>query len=208
MVIDLYDYSSSTNVYTADGQFADLLIKLYERGFYKNLQLNVDSSFPELLFINKVASISGLQNIDFPWLDRSFDLSSFVHVKRLSLTVIPGDANMDILAQKLVNLEKLYVGCLDNLSEAIVPFIRHSRKLKKFGCPSCDRDQLENNILDLHALNIQRQKLNGARKVSLLFYEYVYLSTKWAMGNCNFSLVEIKRITSTSQELDLLNNLG
>lgn len=92
------------------------------------------------------------------------------------------------MAKNLVNLEYIFLSRTDH----IIPVLRHARKLKvikiwDFDCLN------ENNFLDLETPNKQRQKLNGARKVSIGVFEEVYLSTKWETNDRNFSLVEIKR---------------
>lgn len=52
------------------------------------------------------------------------------------------------------------------------------------------------NILDLAALNKERQKLCEAEKVTLYVKEYVYLPTKWAMKGTEFSHIVMRRAES------------
>lgn len=50
--------------------------------------------------------------------------------------------------------------------------------------------------LDIAALNNERKKMNGARKVIIYILEDVYLRTKWAMMDINHNWIEIKRTIS------------
>lgn len=52
-------------------------------------------------------------------------------------------------------------------------------------------------ILDLPALNRERAKLPGARKITIFVRDDVFLSTKWAMnGDINLSFIELRRSDS------------
>lgn len=49
------------------------------------------------------------------------------------------------------------------------------------------------SILHLAALNQERKHLNGAKKVIIFVSKDLYLETKWAIGQMDFDLIEMKR---------------
>lgn len=59
-----------------------------------------------------------------------------------------------------------------------------------------DGAYLRNCILDVAALNEERKKLEGARKVTIYVIEDIYLRTKWSTHSINLNLVEIRRFES------------
>lgn len=52
------------------------------------------------------------------------------------------------------------------------------------------------NILDIAALNKERQKLVDVRRVTIYMGENIYLAMKWATKQQEFNLIQIKRIDS------------
>ncbi|XP_031635406.1 uncharacterized protein LOC116348520 [Contarinia nasturtii] len=97
----------------------------------------------------------------------------------------------------LLNLKRVHSDYAS--SDDILPFIRHAEKVNKIRVEellSGSHFDENDNVLDLFALNKEREKLVGARKITIYVPEDVYLLTKWAMKQTDFKLIEMKRITS------------
>ena len=96
------------------------------------------------------------------------------------------------LAFKLPNLQCICL--LDKSMTFIHPFIRELKHLSRIivisSIPSYE------TILDLSALNKERENLVGACKVEIHVPENTFLATKFAIGTSR-SLIEIKRREST-----------
>lgn len=88
----------------------------------------------------------------------------------------------------------------------ILPFIFHAVKLRSikvqhfiiehgdnFGPERRQSRFCDGSVLHLAALNRERKRLNGAKKVIIYIDKNLYLKTKWAIGQTDFDLVEIKR---------------
>lgn len=52
------------------------------------------------------------------------------------------------------------------------------------------------HILDLATISAEREKLQGARELTVYIGEEVYLATKCAFGGTDFNLIGIRRETS------------
>lgn len=96
---------------------------------------------------------------------------------------------MDEVSNALVNLE-----CVFNPSETntgyLMPFIRNSKKLKEIKMEYFRNDEGD---IDPVTMNIEREKLNGAHKVTIYVEEKDYLMIKWKYNKTDFGLIEIKR---------------
>lgn len=96
-----------------------------------------------------------------------------------------------------MKLKRIEFNCAS--SNDILPFICHATKVNKiqvtFLTNGSHFDEC-NEILDLVALNKERDKLVGACKVMIYVMENVYLATKWAIKQTDFRMIEMKRISS------------
>lgn len=104
--------------------------------------------------------------------------------------------DLEVLAKNLLKLDRLTI--YRTRFEHILPFIQHSVNLKTIAIEYFDGD-----ILDLPALNKERKKLLGARKVTIYVEERVFLATKWASKTTHLGFIELKRIESLSVGLRL-----
>lgn len=102
--------------------------------------------------------------------------------------------NTDVLVMHWTNLNRISFHLI--ASHDILPFIRHSTKLKKMKIQYLSDSKNCQNILNLSNLNDEREKLHGASKVTIYVNEEVYLATKWAMNGTDFNLIEIRRASS------------
>lgn len=166
-------------------QFIDLLKTLYERGFYKALQLpfvvGPDAIDHEHL-TNVLSSLPALERLSllrFPF----FDLKSLANLKELNVFGSFGyTINIETLAKCLPKLEQLTLGVV-NTNDLILPFIRHSKRLKTIKIGSTN-----DFVLDLFPLNQERKKLENACQISIYVLHKSYLPTKWKSHNFNLEL--------------------
>lgn len=161
---------------------------LYERGFYKRLQLNLDNES----FVNQFSSLIGLESLslDISPTDFAFgddcDLSC---IKKLFVTntfKIP-DGKLLLPAERLLNLEHLVLNFADSddLSMLISGFLKlRTIKINWFS-----------GDLNLRKLNNERQKLTGAPKITIYVPENTFQNVKYSTwnGDLNLEFIEIKR---------------
>lgn len=177
------------NVSGMKDEFYDILNDLYQRDFYKRLHVNVYTSPSEV----QLAALRGLvtlyvgENVKLPPLTTLKELGFNIDLNRLCNEGL----NIAEIPKLLVGLERLVIHSTS--MDAILPFIRYSRNLMEI-----DIIHLNNNVLDISALNIERKKLEAARKVLVYVSEDVYIATKWAKMPISLSLVEIQRSNSNA----------
>lgn len=166
----------------------NFLNKLHARGFFKRLHLyvkRVDKTYSE-----ELALLDGLEKLSIVQFSEFNGLSTMVNLKEFAVERNIGMKDIEILAKSLMNLESLSIGsvkCMD-----ILPFIQNLVKLKKI------RANFHESVLDLRALNNEREKLSGGKKVTIYVPDNVFLTTKWSTehGNTNLEFIEMKRATS------------
>lgn len=168
----------------------NLLVQLYEKGFYKWLHLCL--FFIGQQCIDKLFSLRGLEML----------IGDIVRIDRLlpevrAFAVWCGDEIVDIesVPRKLPNVERIYFSKIT--FDRILPFIRHTTRLKQIRIRQL-KDECK--ILDLLTMNKERKKLSGACKVHIYVKEDVYLATKWASNTIDLSLIELKRYDSMEWE--------
>lgn len=171
--------------------FVDLLKTLYERGFYKTLNLSFDYGDTEVNFeslSNATSTLPALEMLNTPT-DSIIDLSRLINLKELEIRSYDSGTLIENIARNLKKLKRLtfYTASIDD----ILPFIRHSKRLKTINVYN-----LRHNVLDLFTLNEERKKLDDASPISICVLENVYLPTKWKVGNLHLSLVKIIRLNS------------
>ncbi|XP_055306370.1 uncharacterized protein LOC129570696 [Sitodiplosis mosellana] len=169
----------TTDIDTAIGCLNDL----HEKGFYKRLHFRSERNVPSA---DQLLSLPGLvtlyispkenENPNFPVLPniKELGIHNFFVYKHIT---------------SLINLEQLFIKPVS--SHDLLPFIRRSAKLK-----DVDLVVFQGKVLDIAALNKERKKLVGARKVNIYVNEDVYLATKWATTDTSLELIELKRRTS------------
>lgn len=175
----------------------NLLIQLYERGFYKRLHFYV--RYCDRSSSDEIVQLPGLEKLCIHNFTEAFNLYQLSGVKEL---VIQNGANpneMHILANSLQNLQRLFLA--SSTIENLLPFIRHSPKLGKIKFfPNRDGNNgLTRNVLKISMLDEERKKLDGfITKVTIYVEDNIFLATKWAIhqGNMNLKFVEIKRTDS------------
>lgn len=170
-----------------------LLKRLFERGFYKSLHLSfgrrgsyLNNRYEKLS--NAVAMVPALQK--FSARDHKIlDLYCLTNLKEFHMSGEGCSAeDTEKMAKSLINLEVLTNA--DSPIDIILPFICHSKKLKKLFAVLKSHS---GRALDLVAFNEQRTKLSNARKVAIYVQDGVYLPTKWSHTDINLSHIKIIR---------------
>lgn len=108
---------------------------------------------------------------------------------------------MELLAQKLINLEGIYLGTKYN---DIVSFIRYAAKLKRIvlKCRNKLMNQTTNfsetMTFDVSILNKEREHLKNARKITIYAPDEIFVDFKLSTtnGNIDQRFVQIKRSDS------------
>lgn len=162
-----------------------LLNQFYERGLYKRLHLyvkRIDQKASDYL-----TTLCALEMLSVRQFSESYSLSNLINLKELEIGSGISLKDIEILAVKLVNLERLSIGNV--VANDILPFIRHSTKLYRIQAHFKDGD------LDLMSLNEERNKLKGARKIIVYVPNNIFLATKWTTFNgiIDYSLIEMRR---------------
>lgn len=176
-------------------QFEQLLNTLYERGFYKKLQLTLTHQLRTAhVFEDGSDERAGVRAYELLSMYEDVNLNRLTHLTELRLWFCQLAANMEILAKSLNKLEQLLISHAE--TDEILPFFRHSKRLntvvvKRFRGGALLSDDY---TLNLFALNQEREQLEKARKVSIHLSEQYYLPTKWATKHLNLRLVEVTRI--------------
>ncbi|XP_055305042.1 uncharacterized protein LOC129569873 [Sitodiplosis mosellana] len=178
----------------------DSLNALHERGVFKRLHCYNKSISDQLASLN---AMEKLAITSWSAGDCANISPLLINIKELSIDDITVNSHMETTARNLVNLERVYLS--EPTSAAIMSFIRHSPKLRKikveYGSLILNS---KNDGLDLAALNNERAKLAGARKVTIYVGEGVYLAIKWATTKTDYSLIELRRENSYDWDEDFI----
>ncbi|XP_031635389.1 uncharacterized protein LOC116348506 [Contarinia nasturtii] len=170
-----------------------LLNQLYDRGFYKRLNVLQESHWNVNIF-----KVKGLELLRTPILSE-FDVnrSSMAIVKTLFYTGHDDRfiKEIEYFAKNLVNLERLWLNARIE-QHNILWFIKCAPKLKEIFADRFDKE------LDVSSWNKEREKLPRARKVTIYVDEETFLKTKWNTESTdNLSLITIKRTQSYSAKM-------
>lgn len=179
----------------------DLLGRLQTHGFYKRLHINVRSilegyayELPGKKFLETIC----LEKLSIFRCNSTFEPIS-THLIEYSEMVKSEIANMsrtELLVRNLINVERLDLerGSIDHAPLNILLLIQKLKHLKKINLVHFESEE----IIQLERLNEEREKLVGAKKVTIYVPDAVYLATKWATKNgiTNFNMIEMKRIHS------------
>lgn len=175
-------------------QFVDLLQSLYQCGFYKTLSImHFDYNAYHEELIDEMATLNALESFTT---NQEIDLSQLVHLKELCICWnftfhVP---NIKSLATNLVNLERLVIQIAS--TDEILPFFRHSKRLKTVKVIKLDGSLIEDGALNLVALNMERYKLGATKRVTICVKENIYLATQMKNMFSNLNCVVIARLES------------
>ncbi|XP_031633931.1 uncharacterized protein LOC116347480 [Contarinia nasturtii] len=175
--------------------FCRLLNELYEREFYKKMHFYGKRWMHQ--DINQLASVKDLIRFCDGMNTQCINVGVLRNLEELRVNYSYYTMDMESLSHILPKLKRIVL--IQASSDDILPYVRHAQKLNKIKVKCLESGSLfdENEkILDLLVLNKEREELVGACKITIYVEEDVYLATKWAMKQTDFSMIEIKRETS------------
>lgn len=174
----------------------NLLDEFYAQGVFRRLHFNL-KCFNQLT-IDQMAPLHALKSLCLDYSNNHYNdaitLPQWMNLVELKVSSYCHIFNTDFVAKQLVNLERIHFQRLDR--NDMLKFLCQSIRLKKMKVKNIDGGPNFNNILDLAAISAERDKLQGARKLTIYIGEEVYLATKWASGGMDFNLIGIRRETS------------
>lgn len=172
----------------------NLFVQLFNRGFYKRLFLYVPKVDQQAC--NLLTLLKGLEKLCIREYGQIFGLAQLTNLRELAILDGAKADDMEILANSYTNLQRFYIS---NASiDDIRPFICRSTNLTKVKVIPKDESHFNGGILPLIALNREREKLAGARKVTIYVPDNVFINSKWATrdGDVNLKMIELKRAYS------------
>ncbi|XP_031639430.1 uncharacterized protein LOC116351467 [Contarinia nasturtii] len=167
----------------------DLLKQLRIQGFYKRLRIGASSNHTlendQCLnkSLNAIAKSIGVAKMK---IDQSIFFDLYENYKNNEMCTL--------LCNDVVNVKRLYLNTVSAFD--ILPIIQQAKNVKKIKFHP--KTEFKSNVLKLEFLNAEREKLDGAKKVTIYVPDDVFATTKWATknGNTDLGSVEIKRIES------------
>lgn len=186
-------------------EFAHLLKTLAGRGFYEALHLSIEwvpESFDCQKFINEMIAVKSFEVLCSQFY---IDLTHLTQLKELRVLGREFEADFQTLAVNLSQIERLHLSA--TTTDHFLPFIRHSKTLQTIQVNKLmSGTHLNGNTVNVFALNLEREKLENAHKVTIgMLEENIYLATKWAMKNSKSRLVDIERGDKIEFNFDLMN---
>lgn len=191
--VTLNNLAISINLGLFDAELFHLIKQFHERRLFRRLKLYFSCAKLKQKHINQLATLNVLVKLQVACID-SVKLSSLNSIEELYVGESQNIADLSDLAMNLQNLERIEF--FTAFSDEILAFIRHSVKLKKvrvFDFGDGIHFNTDTKIVDLVALNKEREQLNGAQKLTFYVKEDIYLATKWALKATDFSLIRLKR---------------
>lgn len=156
--------------------------ELYDEGFYERLYLFC-YFWNEDIVPNNLMNI-GLEKLSIENLN--FKLPLLLNLKEIQCCVCD---DLNFFENVWDVVERLDTGSqYSGKFFDIIFILRNFRKLKHFRLKSS-----KTNIIDLSALNKERETLIGAYKTKIYVGEDSYLATKFALSKIDYSLIELKR---------------
>lgn len=175
----------------------EFLNVLHDQGVYKRLHLYVPGQKEEHR-IDEMAKLNSLIKL-FIFYNPSEPLTLPIlnDLREIRVNNTREIFNLADVAIKFPNLERV---CLEGATSTdLLMFISRTVNLIKIEVVTLSAGinfDENKNILDLVALNKERQKLSEAEKVTLYVDEEVYFQTKWAMKGTDFSHIVMRRAES------------
>lgn len=171
-----------------------LLNQLYERQFFKRLNIYVENL--SQITRRELLSLNGLDKLCIKHYNATWQLPGLRNLSELALFNVSYDVDLESIAIELRHLQRLF---LHNATvNHLHSFVRHSVNLTRVKFSFDAKHQYSHDIFNLWALNTERLKLCGARKMIIYVPDDIYLQIKWSAinGTMNFGFIEIKRSDS------------
>lgn len=123
----------------------------------------------------------------------NFFIPELIKLEELYITRDSFVINRVELSDRLANLQRM--GYQSASADEISMFICRSPKLNRITVCELSGEihfNKDTQVLNLEALNNERKKLKGAQKVTIHLRENIFLATKRALNETNFSLIQLK----------------
>lgn len=174
--------------------FTTQLLKLQKRGFFKQLHLYFCRAAREYIYppnlMPAVKIMHGIFKTPFP-------VSGYVSLQELYLYYLTQIIDLEATLNQLTKLN--YVYFVQEQIDHILPFIKRLPNLRKIKVDSVLYGlhfNHNNNVLNISAVNDEREKCPNAKQLTIYVNEQIFLATKMAFNQTAFNLIEIKRIES------------
>lgn len=197
--LDVFAVNGACNSSLPIDSIFGLLTQLFQQEFYQRLHITA-SWIDDQQIIDQILSLKSLEKLCLRNITVKISFPSFPNLKMLSFYAYEHFAELNI--NHLVNLEQIYF-VFASIND-IVPFIVSCAKLSKITVDHLENGiYFKNDIINLSALNNEREKLAGAQK--LLFYvpETILLKHKWTT-KIKYNLIELKRAQADVREQPFL----
>lgn len=173
--------------------FVDLLKTLHQRGFYKSLHFKIIETDGNIDYQELLDELSTVDALEVLVTNEDNDLSRLTNLKELWLLGYHNATPMELLAMNLSKIERLYLQQAN--TDDILPFFQHSKKLRTVKVEEINGGGLleGGNTLNLHALNLERERLNVNRRVAVCVKENIYLATRNRKKNRHLAYAEVVR---------------
>lgn len=178
----------------------ELLYELYKRGFYKRLHLYVWEAINQEQII-RLSGVNGLVKLFINRLTEPLALSPLKNIEEIFVRDSKYLYDLDTMTMDLVNLRRIHF--FEASLNDITPFFKRSVEMEMIkvdrfvGGIHFDKNA---KVINLLALNRERERLMGATKITLFVEEDIYLATKRAMKGNDFTSIRLKRDTSYEWE--------
>lgn len=173
-----------------------LLNELYDRGFYRKLQLEIPYGINQEQ-MNRLGSLNALNKLFYPN-SCGPDRITFPKLNNLEELYVDDSehvVNFKMMVNVCINLKRIHF-LLAGMDD-IMPFIKRSADMQAIKVEVLGSvDNFNANIgiiIDLLALNKERSKLPDARKITLYVEERHYLATKWAIKEIDLEYIRLRR---------------
>lgn len=188
-----------------NSELCRMMQKLSKNGFCERLKLYLFLSELRQENVDQLASLNALVKFHL-------GRSSYMHSVKLAmlksleeLFIFESDriADLDTVALHLTNLQRIHF--VYATFNDIFHFIGQSRQVKSIRVDNLGEGihfSAASNVIDLMALNREREKLIRAQKVTVYVTEQIYLATKWNLKETDLTMIRIKRIESFNWDHD------
>lgn len=166
--------------------------KLYDRGFYRRLHLDGHYIIHDEDW-NEIAALPAIETLHLSSIEIQIVLSPLMSsVKELSFSSSSDYENSKELISNLMYIERVIVEW--SFCDDILPFIRHAARVKEIRIYNLEEGSyFEDDVIDVAALNRERERLIGACKQTIYVKEKIILATIWAGMPTRSNLVQLKR---------------
>lgn len=172
-----------------------LVHELYQDGLFKKLHFYGLCVYAEEM--SQISLLPALEKVHLREVEENLIVPPSLKV--LNLYNGSDIKNPEVLAKNIPNVEHIYLRTA-KLTD-ILPFIRLSASVREIRVADLENGTyFQNGIINLNALNEERRKLNGAKKITIYVWEQICLSMKWAGIKTSCTLLELRRAEKCRRE--------